>query len=154
MDKSKVSRNNILNNQLAISELQDSIDTPGIVVDGEYYITTRQVEDYLEVTTRTIDQVINNHRQEIEENGYKILSSDELSRLKSAEGTEKKFGTLDYVSRLAIFNFKAFLNVGTALGFVALAVFSGEHFTNNWLVYGVIRSANVITTFLRPTESF
>lgn len=47
IDKSKVSRDNILNNELAINEVQAHINVPGVVIDDEYYITTRQVAVYL-----------------------------------------------------------------------------------------------------------
>jgi hypothetical protein len=115
IDKSKVSRDNILNNQLAINEMQGQIDVPGVVIDSQYYITTRQVADYFDVTTRTIEQVINNHREELQESGYRILSSRELNALRAAGVTEKNFGNLDFVPRLAVFNFKAFLNIGILL---------------------------------------
>lgn len=115
IEKSKVSRNNILNNQLAINEVQDHIDVPGAAMDGEYYITTRHVADYFGVTTRTIEQVVNNNRHELEENGYRVLSSKELNALKNTGVTEKNFGNLEFVPKLAIFNFKAFLNIGMLL---------------------------------------
>lgn len=115
ISKSKVSRNNILNNQLAVNEIQNYIDTPGVIVDGEYFITTRHIADYFGVTTRTIEQVINSNRAELHENGYRVLSSKELSSLKTAGVTEKNFGNLEFVPKLAIFNFKAFLNMGMLL---------------------------------------
>lgn len=115
IEQSKVSRDNVLNNQLAINELQGSIKVPGIILDGEYYITTRQVADYFNVTTRTIEQVINNNREELQKNGYRILSSKELGALKNTGVTENNFGNLDFVPKLAVFNFKAFLNIGMLL---------------------------------------
>lgn len=115
IDKSKVGRDNILNNQLAINELQNSLDIPGVVLNGEYYITTRQVADYFGVTTRTIELSISSNRQELQENGYRVLTNKDLNRLKTAGATENNFGTLEFVSKLAVFNFKAFLNIGMIL---------------------------------------
>ena len=54
LDKSIANRRNILNNQYALSEIQKNVDIRGTLFNGEYWLTTRQIETYFGIDRRTL----------------------------------------------------------------------------------------------------
>lgn len=82
LTNSSVERKNILNNNYAIQEVYNNVGFYGIKFDGKYRFTKQQVADYFEVDTRTIDRLLENHKEELEQTGYEVYSGVKLKEFK------------------------------------------------------------------------
>ena len=114
---SSVARRNILNNNYALWELEKQLNLESLTYDGEFVFTKSMVSNYFDVDVRTIERYISEYKEELEKSGYRILTGTELNRFKKEN--ESKFGTdIDVGTKttiLAIFNFRAFLNIAMLL---------------------------------------
>jgi len=114
---SVVSRQNILNNQYAVYEIQKQLNLDGIEYSNDIIFTKEQVAEYFNVDIRTIERCIESNKEELQRNGYRILRGQELKTLKdiigSYGGTDINVGTK--VTILSIFSFKALLNIAMVL---------------------------------------
>ncbi|MBQ3310073.1 DNA-binding protein [Candidatus Saccharibacteria bacterium] len=115
LDNSITDRKNILNNEYAISEIQENLDIKGTLFRGEYWLTTRQVESYFNIERRTLLRYTNDYRAELEESGYKVISGDELKEFRYVGDTNVTNIVDEKVPRQGIFNTKAFLNLAMLL---------------------------------------
>ncbi|WP_447640813.1 MULTISPECIES: hypothetical protein [Chitinophagaceae] len=82
LTNSGLDRKNILNNNIAIQEIYKQIGFFGFKHDGKYRFTKQQVAEYFEVDIRTIDRIIENHKDEIVENGYELYTGFKLKDFK------------------------------------------------------------------------
>ena len=114
---SSVTRQNILNNPIAVQEIQKAVGVKGIMFENEYKFIKSQIADFFEVTERTIDSCLEKNEKELLKNGYEVLKGKRLVDLKlvwqNQFGNENNFATKTTV--LGIFNFRAFLNVAMLL---------------------------------------
>lgn len=112
-----VARQNILNNSLAVAEIQKVIGFNGILFESEYKFIMKQVYEFFEVTERTIRECIAQNEKELTKNGYEVLKGKRLMDFKlvlsKVPGCEIDFTTKTTV--LGIFNFRAFLNIAMLL---------------------------------------
>lgn len=138
LTNSSLDRKNILNNNLAIQEVYHQVGFYGIKYDGKYRFTKSQVAHYFEVDIRTIDRLLENHKEELVKSGYELYTGVTLRAYKdqvfSFVRTAKQSGhvhdmhvvnilqlnegELDSLSKtpqLAVFTYKAFLNIGMLL---------------------------------------
>ncbi len=117
LTNTSVARQNILNNSLAMNEIQKVVGMKGILFENEYKFLKRQIADFFDVTERTIDNCIEKNEKELTKNGYEVLKGKRLVDLKLVKqyqfGHETDFATKTTV--LGIFNFRAFLNVAMLL---------------------------------------
>ena len=117
LTNSSVSRQNILNNSLAVSEIQKAVGMRGIEFESEYKFLKRQIADFFEITERTIDNYLEKYEKELSKNGYEVLKGKRLIDFKLV--LSKDFGNeIDFVTKttvLGIFNFRAFLNIAMLL---------------------------------------
>lgn len=114
---SKVARDNVLNNRYAVREMQNVVGLKGILFNGEYRLTKRQVASFFEVSERSLTACIKQNEQEIKKNGYEVISGKLLKEFKLAFaqtfGEEANFPTKTTI--LGTFNFRAFLNLAMLL---------------------------------------
>jgi hypothetical protein len=114
---SSIARQNILNNNYAIEEAINAIGLKGVLFEGEYKFTKQEVADFFEVTPRTISMIISKYGDEIEKNGYGILTGNRLKEYKLALSLqydeEKDFPIKTY--KVGVFNYRALLNIGMIL---------------------------------------
>lgn len=75
---SKIDRQNILNNELAVNEIQTQTGIQGIVYDGRIRFTKTMVATYFDVDQRTIERYVSENSDEIMSNGYEILKGKKL----------------------------------------------------------------------------
>lgn len=138
LTNSSVDRKNILNNNTAIQEVYKQVGFYGIKVDGKYRFTRQQLALYFEVDIRTIERLVEAHKEELEQSGYEIFSGIKLKLFKEEiSGFLKKAKTQSDVSdinvgdivqlyenesdsllkapQLSVFTYKAFLNIGMLL---------------------------------------
>lgn len=106
---SNVSRQNILNNNVALEQVETHLDLGGIYWQDEAVFTKAQVATILDVDERTIDRYIENNHEELKQNGYQILRGKILKDLKESFGDDINVATKTTV--LGIFSFKAVLNL-------------------------------------------
>ena len=111
---SEVDRRNILNNDYAVSAIQEQVGIKGVEFEGELKLTVRQIARFFEVEPRTVERYIVSHADELKVNGYEVLAGKRLEKFKSdIELTDIHVGK--NTPRLGVFNFKALINLGMLL---------------------------------------
>ena len=138
LTSSDLDRKNILNNNIAIQEVYQQVGFFGFKYDGKFRFTKQQIAEYFAVDTRTIERILENHREEIVESGYEIYTGFKLKDFKDkithfikkvnkgnhvpdtnvgnmVQSSENELDSLSKTPQLAVFTYKAFLNVGMLL---------------------------------------
>lgn len=130
---SAVDRKNILNNNEAIRAVYDNLGFQGVLFEGRYRFTKFQVAQFYEVDTRTIERLLENHGNELDENGYEHFKGSRLRDLRKTfevylnaldvsdihvgdirqEYDNELFSTK--APSIGIFTFKSVLNIGMLL---------------------------------------
>lgn len=112
LTESQIDRQNILNNAIAINELQSKMHLNGIQWENNTWFTKEYVAKLYDVDIRTIENQVSKNYEEITGNGYKVLNTTELAELKSF-APEIHFGSK--LRTLGLFSFKAVLNMAMLL---------------------------------------
>ena len=110
---SEISRQNILNNPVAMPRIREALDIKPLEFKGVLYITKQMAADYYGVDLRTIENCLSANENELRRNGYKIWKGGELKEFKSHFEPEIDFG--NKVNQLGLFDFRSFLNIGMLL---------------------------------------
>lgn len=114
---SPIERQNILNNPFAIAEIQKATQLRGVPFEGVSRVLKEQVALFFEVDTRTIERILEQHSEELSQNGYEVIRGKRLQNFRlaviSSEVTDIDVGKT--VAQLGIFDFRAFLNIGMLL---------------------------------------
>jgi len=117
LTNSDIARQNILNNHYALEEIQKAVGIRGILFENEYRFTKKQLVAFYEVSMRTIENYTEKNKAELEKNGYEVIAYNRLNDFKLVAkdqfDPEMNFGIK--TTRLSIYNFRAFLNVGMLL---------------------------------------
>lgn len=85
---SRIDRQNILNNDLAVQEIQEKSGIQGILWENKLYVTREDVAAFFEVDIRTISRYIEQNNEELTQNGYEVLRGQRLRSFLEA-GREK-----------------------------------------------------------------
>jgi len=116
---SAVARQNILNNPYAVGEVEKVAGIRGIPFEDTYVVLKEQVAGFFAVTTRTIETVTAENLNELSKNGYAVIKGKRLKSFKEslseADVPEEIFGNIKRTPQLAIFPFRAFLNLAMLL---------------------------------------
>lgn len=120
LTSSKIDRQNILNNELAIAEIQKQTRIQGILFEDKLCFTKSMVAAYFEVEMRTIERYVSDNQAEISSNGYEILKGKRLKTFLSCVSEQDvpdiNVGNIsNRTPQLAIFDFRAFLNIAMLL---------------------------------------
>jgi hypothetical protein len=124
MDKdltgSKLERQNILNNELAVCEIQKQTGIQGIYFEEKLCFTKNMVATYFEVELRTIERYVSENQNEISTNGYEILKGKRLKKflecVNEQDVPDINVGNIsNRTPQMAIFDFKSFLNIAMLL---------------------------------------
>jgi len=135
LTNSSLDRKNILNNNIVIQEVYQQVGFWGIKFEGKYRFTKQQVAQYYEVDIRTIDRLLENHKEELELSGYELYTDNKLKSFKDfivsflsssdddhdknvviiKQNFENEIESLNKTARIAIFTYKAFINIGMLL---------------------------------------
>ena len=110
---SEISRQNILNNPVALPRIREALEIKSLEFNGVLYVTKQMAADFYEVDIRTIENCLSANENELHRNGYKVLTGKELKEFKLHFDTEIDFGIKTV--RLGIFDFRSFLNIGMLL---------------------------------------
>jgi hypothetical protein len=112
---SAVDRQNILNNPFALVEIEKAAGITGITFESRTVLLKEQVASFFDVSVRTIENYLERFAEELARNGYEVVRGKRLQALKLAiQGAgvpETDFGNLAATPQLAIFDFRAFLNL-------------------------------------------
>lgn len=136
LTKSAVDRQNILNNKTVTSVIQEQIGLSGLLYEGQYFFTVKMLADFYSVHPKTIRRIVDNYEDEVKHNGYQLLKGKKLKEFKNLFGpllTESEIENAQMdtdvhspslsadsqsfkrLKSIAVFNFRAFLNIGMLL---------------------------------------
>lgn len=114
---SQLDRQNILNNDIALPEIQEAVNVKCVVWNDKLYLTKDMVATFFDVDVRTIERYISKYDKELEQNGYTVLKGKNLQEF--LEIYEESFATDINVGHkiraLSVFDFRAFLNMAMLL---------------------------------------
>ena len=120
LTSSQIDRQNILNNESAILEIQKQTQLQGIVFEEKLYFTKTMVATYFDVEIRTVERYVNEYQLEFENNGYEILRGKRLKEflrcIDVQDAPDINVGSIsNKTSQLAVFDFRAFLNISMVM---------------------------------------
>ena len=110
---SEISRQNILNNPVALPRIREALDIKPLEFEGRYVLTKQMVADYYEVDMRTISRYIESHQEELEHNGYFICKGNRLKEFKLRYVQD--IDVPNKTPQIGLFDFRSFLNIGMLL---------------------------------------
>jgi hypothetical protein len=110
---SAIDRQNILNNKKALENIQTYLGVSGMLFQGEYKFTRKQITDFYAIDNSTIDRYLSQNEEELKHNGYVNLKGKVLKEFKEKFGWMLQEGAK--APQLGIFNFRSFLNLGMLL---------------------------------------
>ena len=117
LTNSRLDRQNILNNEIAIEEIKKTSKINTVFWNEKYYLTKDMVADYFQVDVRTIERYISNYSDELSSNGFELLKGKKLADFIDAYNTT--FATDINVARkirsISVFDFRSFLNMAMLL---------------------------------------
>lgn len=115
---SKIDRQNILNNNLAINQIQEQIWMKWFKFEWKIWFTKEEVTNFFEVTRKTIDNYLESNEEELRKNWYEIFTGKRLKEAKEEFKREIDYplfwqenGLLKAKSNLWMFDFRSFLNL-------------------------------------------
>lgn len=109
---SRIDRQNILNNELAVEEIQGKSGVEGVLWDGKVFVTREMTANFFEVDIRTISRYIEQNNDELVSNGYEVLKGKRLKRfLETAKISGKDINVPTKTTVLGVFDFRAFLDL-------------------------------------------
>ncbi|GHT38714.1 hypothetical protein AGMMS49965_02910 [Bacteroidia bacterium] len=110
---SEIERQNVLNNNIAIKAIQEKLNVPAMLFNGQYCFTKQMVADFYEVDEKTIKRYLKSHEQELKDNGYFLCMGKQLKELKLQY--VRDINVPHKARYLGLFNFRSFLNIGMLL---------------------------------------
>lgn len=81
---SDLHRRNILNNRYAIQEIESEIAFRGVWFEESVRYTKRQIAQFFAIDERTINRYLEQHEDEVADNGYEVLKGSRLRAFKAA----------------------------------------------------------------------
>ncbi|HBH11856.1 MAG TPA: DNA-binding protein [Clostridiales bacterium] len=117
LTNSDIDRQNILNNTIALSEIQKTADVKGIIFEGKITFTKDMIAEFYDVDIRTIERYTTKFSNELKCNGYEILKGKRLKDFFRAIDDQQvpDINVAKNTPQLAIYDFRAFLNIGMLL---------------------------------------
>ncbi len=116
LTSSRLDRQNILNNEIAVEEIQEKSGAEGILWNEKLYFTREMTANFFEVDIRTISRYIDQYNEELVENGYEVLKGKRLKEFKeTAQTFGKDINVPTKTTILGIFDFRSFLNLSMLL---------------------------------------
>jgi hypothetical protein len=79
---SAIDRQNILNNNSALENIQAYIGLSGMYFQGEYRFTRQQIADFYSIDNSTIERYLSQNEEELKHNGYVNLKGKALKEFK------------------------------------------------------------------------
>lgn len=112
LTNSRLDRQNILNNEIAVAEIQAKSGVEGVLWNDKVYVTREMTAKFFDVDIRTISRYLEQNGEELSENGYEVLRGKKLkSFLDEAKNSGKDINVPTKTTVLGVFDFRAFLNM-------------------------------------------
>ena len=112
LTSSRLDRQNILNNEIAIEEIQIKAGIEGVLWCDKVYVTREMTAKFFEVDIRTVSRYVEQNNEELTQNGYKVLKGKRLKEfIESAKNSGKDINVPTKTTVLGVFDFRAFLNL-------------------------------------------
>lgn len=120
LTSSPIDRQNILNNSIAVDEIQKQMGIQGILFEGKLCFTKFMLANYFAVDVRTIERYVADNLDELNQNGYEIIKGarlkDFLDTVAHLDVPDINVGSIsNRTSQISIFDFRAFLNIAMLL---------------------------------------
>ncbi len=116
LTNSRLDRQNILNNEIAVTEIQAKSGMEGVLWNDKIYITREMTANFFDVDIRTISRYLEQNSEELVDNGYEVLRGKKLkSFLEAAKNSGKDINVPTKTTVLGVFDFRAFLNMAMLL---------------------------------------
>lgn len=117
LTNSDIDRQNILNNSIALNEIQKTADIKGIIFEGKITFTKDMIAEFYDVDIRTIERYSTRFSDELKNNGYEVIKGNRLKEFLRAINEQKvpDINVGKNTPQLAIYDFRAFLNIGMLL---------------------------------------
>lgn len=116
LTNSRLDRQNILNNEIAIDEIQQKSGIEGILWEGKLFVTREMTANFFDVDIRTISRYLEQNSEELSANGYQVLRGKKLKAfLEAAKNSGKDIYVPTKTTILGVFDFRAFLNMAMLL---------------------------------------
>lgn len=130
---SLVDRKKILRDNETVKAVYDNLDFKGVLFENRYRFTKQQLARFYEVDVRTIERLLENHSNELTDNGYELFRGARLRALREVfirEIRQNDVSDTDVVDivqvdenemfsvkapSVGIFTFKSVLNIGMLL---------------------------------------
>lgn len=112
LTNSRSDRQNILNNEIAVDEIQHKSGIEGILWNGKMFVTREMTANFFDVDIMTISRYLEENSEELSANGYQVLRGKELKAfLEAAKNSGKDIYVPTKTTILGVFDFRAFLNM-------------------------------------------
>ncbi|MFB7242454.1 restriction endonuclease [Streptomyces populi] len=108
------------------TEVLDRVKALSLLPDGTH-VTTAMVATYFEVGLEAIKSLVKDHRTELETNGYRLLTGDELRSFKNLSGIQSRTRSLALFSRRAVLNIAMLLRDSEVARQVRTYLLDTEH---------------------------
>ncbi|KAB1986663.1 restriction endonuclease [Streptomyces triticiradicis] len=108
------------------TEALDRVKALSLLPDG-MHVTTAMVAAYFEVGLEAIKSLVKDHRTELETNGYRLLTGDELRSFKNLSGIQSRTRSLALFSRRAVLNIAMLLRDSEVARQVRTYLLDAEH---------------------------
>lgn len=113
---SRLDRQNILNNEIAVDEIQIKSGMEGIPWEGKVFVTREMTASFFDVDIRTISRYIEQNNEELSANGYEVLKGKRLKAfIDAANNSGKDINVPTKTTVLGVFDFRAFINMAMLL---------------------------------------
>ncbi|OEJ26054.1 hypothetical protein BGM19_19320 [Streptomyces agglomeratus] len=90
------------------TEALDKVKALSLLPDGAH-VTTQMVAKYFEVLETAVYSMVSDHREELEANGYRLATREEVTALKAGASVDR------YTSKVGLFTRRTVLNVAMLL---------------------------------------
>lgn len=110
LTSSTVSRQNILNNNYALEQIESNLSLGAIYWHDEAVFTKVQVAELLEIDERTIDRYLESNKEELTKNGYRVIKGKELKDFKNYVD-DIHVVDIAKAPSLGVFSFRTVLNI-------------------------------------------
>ncbi|MET7324521.1 restriction endonuclease [Streptomyces sp. NPDC005549] len=85
------------------TDVLDRVKALSLLPDG-MHVTTAMVATYFEVAVKTLESVVEDHREELQASGYQVLTGTRLTLFKRASGIQSRSRSLALYPRRAVLN--------------------------------------------------
>lgn len=117
LSNSPIDRQNILNNQFALQEIQKATKIQGVFFEDKIRLTKEQIATFFDIDTRTIERYLELNGDELHANGYMVLKGQKLKAFREAIDSQSvtDINVGHKVRNLGVFDFRSFLNIAMLL---------------------------------------